>query len=153
MTTALRQLLASTAYRLQKSVQEAEEDFGTFDCGKGVRTPLQIMNHMTHVLRHAKGFYTKETVMRPDPLPFHHEVKRFHDELAELDDWTTRVSLSEPEYLKMIQGPLSDVLTHVGQLSMLRRLYGSPVKGEDFTKAAIYIGLVGENQTLSSDFF
>lgn len=153
MTIALRQLLASTAYRLQKSVQEAGEDFGNFYCGKGVRTPLQIMNHMTHVLRHARGFYTKENVAKPDPLPFHHEVKRFHDELAELDEWTTRVSLSEPEYLKLIQGPLADVLTHIGQLAMLRRLHGFPVKSMDYTAADIHIGLVGENQTLSSDFF
>ena len=36
-----------------------------------------------------------------------------------------------------MQGPVADALTHAGQLAMLRRLAGSPTRGENFYVAAI----------------
>ncbi len=33
---------------------------------------------------------------------------------------------------RLFQGPIADALTHVGQLAMLRRLSGSPTRGENF---------------------
>jgi len=46
----------------------------------------------------------------------------------------------------LFQGPISDVLTHIGQLAMLRRLAGSPVKGEVMIIADVEIGRVGLDQ-------
>jgi hypothetical protein len=46
----------------------------------------------------------------------------------------------------LMQGPVADALTHVGQLAMLRRLAGSPTRGESFYIAAIAIGQVGAEQ-------
>ena len=48
----------------------------------------------------------------------------------------------------MLQGPFADALTHVGQLAMLRRLAGSPVKGENYFKAEVTVGVVGPDQPL-----
>ena len=45
-----------------------------------------------------------------------------------------------------MQGPVADALTHVGQLAMMRRLSGSPIRGENFIEAAIVAGQVGANQ-------
>jgi hypothetical protein len=45
-----------------------------------------------------------------------------------------------------MQGPVADALTHVGQLAMLRRLAGSPTRGENFYIAAIVTGQVGAEQ-------
>ena len=36
---------------------------------------------------------------------------------------------------KLINGPLSDTLTHIGQLTLLRRLEGNPIKWENYTNA------------------
>jgi hypothetical protein len=47
---------------------------------------------------------------------------------------------------RLFQGPLADALTHVGQLAMLRRLAGSPVRGEDFFVADIATGRVDPDQ-------
>jgi hypothetical protein len=47
---------------------------------------------------------------------------------------------------QLFQGPVADALTHVGQFAMLRRLAGSPVKGENYFKATIAIGHVGPQQ-------
>jgi hypothetical protein len=47
---------------------------------------------------------------------------------------------------RLLQGPLSDAMTHAGQLAMLRRLFGTPVPPEDFSKAAISAENVGPYQ-------
>jgi hypothetical protein len=51
----------------------------------------------------------------------------------------------QPE--KLLQAPLADALTHVGQIAMLRRMAGGPVKGENYFVADIVIGRVGPQQT------
>ena len=37
--------------------------------------------------------------------------------------------------------------THTGQLTMLRRLYGSPMKGENYSHADIQVGRISMEQT------
>ena len=46
----------------------------------------------------------------------------------------------------LLQGPVADALTHVGQLATLRRIGGSPVRGEYYSRASITIGRVGADQ-------
>jgi hypothetical protein len=43
---------------------------------------------------------------------------------------------------KIFQGPIADALTHVGQIAMLRRMSGSPVRGESYFRAQIAAGRV-----------
>ena len=47
----------------------------------------------------------------------------------------------------LFQGPVADALNHVGQINMLRRMAGSPVKGENYFKARILAGHVGAEQS------
>jgi hypothetical protein len=47
---------------------------------------------------------------------------------------------------KLFQGPVADSLTHIGQIAMLRRLAGSPVRGENYFKADISAGHVDAQQ-------
>ena len=47
----------------------------------------------------------------------------------------------------LFQGPVADALTHIGQVAMLRRLAGDPIKGENYAKAEIMIGHVGLDQS------
>ena len=47
---------------------------------------------------------------------------------------------------RLFQGPIADALTHVGQIAILRRLAGGPVKGESYFVADIVIGRVGADQ-------
>jgi hypothetical protein len=42
---------------------------------------------------------------------------------------------------------LADALTHVGQVAMLRRLAGAPIRGENYYKADIATGRVGKAQS------
>ncbi len=47
---------------------------------------------------------------------------------------------------RLFQGPIADALTHVGQIAMLRRRAGAPVRGENYFKADIRAGQVGPGQ-------
>ena len=46
----------------------------------------------------------------------------------------------------LFQGPIADSLTHIGQIAMLRRLAGCPVRGENYFRAEITVGRVGPEQ-------
>jgi hypothetical protein len=54
---------------------------------------------------------------------------------------------------RLLQGPIADALTHVGQIAMLRRLAGCPVKGESFFVADIRVGQVGADQPAAAKPF
>ena len=47
---------------------------------------------------------------------------------------------------KLIQGPLADALTHVGQLAMLRGMAGAPIRPESYARAEIVVGRIGMEQ-------
>ena len=46
----------------------------------------------------------------------------------------------------IFQGPIADALTHVGQLAIIRRLAGAPVRPESYGRAKIETGRVGRDQ-------
>ena len=74
------------------------------------------------------------------------EVARFFDGLAALDVALTVDGPFAGSIDKIIQGPLADALTHVGQLAMLRGITGTPVRPESYARAAIEVGRVGRDQ-------
>lgn len=48
---------------------------------------------------------------------------------------------------QLFQGPIADALTHVGQLAILRRMAGTPVRGENYFRADIVAGRIGPAQS------
>ena len=145
----LRHYLASIAYHTQKAIRGAPASYWSFSAGNKVRTPESILRHMSSVLGYARTYFVGG-VYRPEPLKtIEAEVDRFHQILEELskllDSDRTLQTISE---LQLLQGPLSDVMTHVGQLSLLRRLSGSPVPPEDFIFADISSVRLGKDQPL-----
>ena len=144
MRKASRHLLATIAYRFQKSIHDAPTDFDSFQAGNGVRTPNEIVNHMSSVLYFAKNVLIENAERKkPEILSWGKEIERFHALLQDLDDLFVRMELTTLTYNRLIQGPLTDVLTHIGQIAMLRRLQGTPIKGENFSIADIQTGKVG----------
>jgi hypothetical protein len=73
-------------------------------------------------------------------------VDRFFAALAALDAYLASGDPLGGPAEKIFQGPIADALTHVGQISMLRRLAGSPVRGENYLRARIRAGAVGPEQ-------
>ena len=96
---------------------------------------------MTHVLYYAKSFltapYNEVGVGMPVIMEWNNEAKRFLETLQETDYMLEQSNLLLEDYKILLQGPLADVMTHIGQLALLRRAAGSPLFGEDFMKAEI----------------
>lgn len=147
---AVRHVLATLAYRFHKAVHGAPDGFAGLAAGHGIRTPREIVHHMNGVLG-----YLREGVARGDDdfwyehpqLDLPGEIDALHASLQELDRLlATRPGWRVETLHRMIQGPLADALTHVGQLAMLRRVAGDPVPAENFFKADVRIGRLGPDQ-------
>ena len=143
----LRHFLGALAYRTQKALRGAAEGFGDFQAGNRVRTPRELVRHMTSVLGYARTRF-RGGEYRADVLPtLHAEVERFHRMLRDLSDHLeTDDPLIEVTAEQLLQGPLSDAMTHAGQLAMLRRLHGAPVPPENFIVADVDASNVGPDQ-------
>ncbi len=135
----LRHTLATIQYRFDKSVSLISDNFGEFEIGSGCRTPKALVNHMFAVLNRMGDFIETEQIEgdTPDQLSFEEEVERFQKEISIVGNVLAQRELGLPYSQKLIQGPLSDILTHIGQISMMSRLSGNPIPGEDFSSASL----------------
>ena len=134
----LKHFLAGLAYRMQKALRQAPPDFATFKAQSGVRSPDQIIRHMNTVLCAALSRFEDVEPASEQCPTFEDEIDRFHgllEALGEHLDQGTPFATTDPE--RLLQGAFSDVMTHVGQLAMLRRLAGSPIPPEKFHDASI----------------
>lgn len=143
----LRHTVATLAYRGAKAVRGAPDSFASFKATPTTRTPAQILAHIGDLLDWglsiAKG---SEAWQDSEPLPWAGEVDRFHQALAALDTYLASDSELSANCERIFQGPIADALTHVGQIAMLRRIAGEPIKGENYSRAKIEAGRVGADQ-------
>jgi hypothetical protein len=143
----LRHALATLAYRGGKAVRGAPEGFASFVPAPGSRTPAQVLAHVGDLLDWTVHLCRGAQVWRDsEPLPWPDEVARFHAGLAAVDALLAGEAPLGTSVERLFQGPIADALTHVGQLTMLRRMFGSPVRGENYAKAEIVAGRVGPEQ-------
>ena len=144
----LRHTVATIAYRGGKALRDSPQHFGSFHIGDKTRTPAQILAHMGDLFDWALSIAQGKPAWHDSaPLHWNKEVERFFAAAKKFDDY---LASSEPLHASaegLFQGPLADALTHVGQIAMLRRLAGSPVKGENYYKAEIVSGRVGPEQS------
>lgn len=143
----LRHTLATLAYRASKAFRGAREDFADFHACEASRTPGEILAHMGDLFDWALSIAKGKQEWHDSPsLPWADGVKRFFAALEQFDVYlATGQPLAAPAG-KLFQGPIADALTHVGQMAMLRRLAGSPIRGENYFRAAITAGRVGAEQ-------
>lgn len=136
----LRHQLATLAYRTQKALRGAPVGFGAFAAGAGVRTPHELLNHMTNLIGYTVHALVGDDPVRLDPCDdFGDEVARFHERLRALSELFANATFEREELAeRLLQGPLSDAMTHVGQLALLRRLAGAPIDAENFFRAPIH---------------
>ena len=139
----LRHFVATVSYRASKAIDEAPSGFPAFSAGSGVRSPLEILGHMgdvlTFTLRRLQGD-DSDRGEPASPSSWDDEVARFDSLLGEI---STALDTMPSEHSgleeKLLQGPFSDVMCHIGQLSMLRRMAGAPIEGENFFAADIAV--------------
>jgi hypothetical protein len=143
----LRHSLAVLAYRGGKALRDVPEDFAQFDAGCGTRTPLQVLAHIGDLVEWAVSLADGgHRWSEAEPEGWAGQSARFHAGLAALER-----RLLDPRPLgcsaeRLLQGPIADALTHFGQIALLRRLAGGPIRGENYFKADIKAGVVGPSQ-------
>ena len=143
---AVRHLAATLAYRAAKVFRDTPPGFAPTSFGDASRRPVQIVAHLADLMAWAVTLARGEYVWKADGgEEWTVEVDRFFANLDALDRELAQLTPSAA-LDKMIQGPLADALTHVGQLAMLRGMAGSPVRPESYARAEIVIGRVGPAQ-------
>ena len=143
-----RHTLATLAYRGGKAVRNAPAGFSDFQAGHGLRTPGQILAHIGDLLDWAHSIAAgKETWPNSKLQAWEQDVERFQAALKKFDDFLASSETVHAPLEKLFQGPIADALTHVGQIAILRRMAGAPVKGENYFVADIQTGRVGAEQS------
>ena len=143
----LRHTVATLAYRGAKAVRGASDSFASFKASDTTRTPAEILAHIGDLLDWGLSIASgHETWNNAEPLPWDKEIERFHAALKSFDDYLASDSELDASCERLFQGPVADALTHVGQIAMLRRIAGEPMKGENYSRAKIQAGRVGAEQ-------
>lgn len=145
----LRHTLATLAYRGGKALRGVPESFGEFRAAAGSRSAAEILAHVGDLLDWALVYATEgrhEWHDRP-ATTWQADTTRFFDGLEALDAFLASDTALGLSAEKLFQGPIADALTHVGQIAMLRRLAGVPVRGENYLRADIVAGRVGAKQS------
>ena len=126
---ALRHVLVALGDRFEHAVSGAPEAFDDFDVGHDTRRPIEIVRHLRGNLRFAAALWGDTDPEALEPEAWDDELAAFRVELRELDALLRALPTptGPTPTAKILQGPLLDALTHVGQLLTLRRLAGAPV--------------------------
>jgi len=143
----LRHALATLAYRGGKTIRDASPDFATFGAQQSNQTPGKIVAHIGDLMDWALSMADGSRKWHDSsPLPWDKECERFHATIKKFDDYLASDQPLQAPTEKLFQGPVADALTHVGQLAMLRRLAGCPIRAENYFVAEITTGRVGADQ-------
>ncbi|WP_321475446.1 hypothetical protein [uncultured Paludibaculum sp.] len=143
----LRHTLATLAYRAGKATRDLPEELAEFRIDDRSRTPAEILAHMGDLLDWAYAMASGvPSWHNSKPLAWPREMERFFAALKKFDDYLASGAPLHATEERLFQGPVADALTHTGQIAMLRRLAGRPMKGENYFKAHIQVGVVGVDQ-------
>ena len=139
----LRHTLATLAYRTLRAAHPAPPGFTEFRASAGSRSAGEILAHMCDLLDWAARSLAGDKSWQEIPSAgWDADKDRFFAALTQFDLALQQQEATVPDGLaqRLFQGPIADALTHVGQLSQLRRLAGAPVKPENYFVADIIPG-------------
>jgi hypothetical protein len=143
---SIRHIIATLAYRAAKVLRDAPDGFGEFRAAPGSRAAGEILAHICDVLdwalSQARG---EEHWSNSNPASWAEDSERFFAATTALDQYLAAHESHVP-LEKLFQSAIADSFTHVGQIALLRRLAGAPIKGENYFKAQIEQGRVGSDQ-------
>lgn len=144
-------MVATVAYRGGVAVVDAPESFAVFKAHESTRTPGELLAHIGDLLEGSLYLLKGEMVyLTSTPLPWNEEVTRFFTAVKNLDSYLASASPLAIPVEKLVQGPIGDALTHVGQIVMLRRMSGNPIHSPGYFTAEIVAGEVNEETFLSA---
>jgi hypothetical protein len=143
----LRHAVATMIYRGAKTVRDAPLEFREFRIQPTSRTPMEILAHLGDLFAWSLSMAEGQEAWHSSPAEgWERELARFYDSVEKFDAYLAGASPVACPMDRLFQGPIADALTHVGQLAMLRSLFGVPIQGENYFRADIRIGQVGPDQ-------
>jgi hypothetical protein len=143
----LRHTVATLAYRVRKPLEGAPPDFSEFKASEKTRTPAQILAHLGDLIDWALSMANGKKVWHNSPpLPWEQGAQRLYASLEAFDKFLASDAALDCPPEQLFQGPIADSIWHVGQLALLRRMAGPPIRGENYFKADIKVGRVGRDQ-------
>jgi hypothetical protein len=143
----LRHTLATLAYRAGKALRGAPPEFSGFAPAPGSRTAGQILAHLCDLMDWGASIARGAQSWSNSPVgAWDDDVRRFFASVGAFDAALAAGTFDEAAGNKLFQGPIADALQHTGQLTMMRRLAGAPIKGENYFVADIAAGRVGSDQ-------
>ena len=141
----LRHMVATVAYRGGLAVTDAPANFATFRAHETTRTPGEILAHIGDLLEGSLHLVKGEMVyLTSTPLPWNEEVARFFTAVKNFDSYLASDSPLACAVERLVQGPIGDALTHVGQIVMLRRMAGHPIRPGEYFTAEILAGEIDQ---------
>jgi hypothetical protein len=142
----IRHTLATLAYRAGKVLRDAPAEFAGFQPADSGRSAGQILAHLGDLMDWGASIAEgNQAWSGSTEQAWDADVRRFFEALARFDASAAQIDPALAE--RLFQGPVADALTHVGQLAMMRRLAGSPIRAENYFSADITAGRVGIEQT------
>lgn len=121
--------LKAIKYRFEKATAGSLENFGEFRVSDHTRSPSEIVNHMFDLVNKTISIITGGNINTetPEPMKFDEECHRF---LFGLEDLMTALQHSQIDLSvckRLLQGPVLDIITHIGQLALLNGLNGNKI--------------------------
>ena len=146
-TNFLRHTVATLAYRGSKIVRDEPEGFSGFRPASGSRSAGEILAHVCDLLDWALSIARGEQKWQNSPpQSWAADRDRFYAALQALDSYLASGAALHAPAERIFQSAIADSLTHIGQIAYLRRLAGTPVKGENYFRARIETGRAGADQ-------
>lgn len=147
MEDMLRHTVATLAYRAGKALRGAPPEFSAFRPAPDARAAGEILAHLCDLFQWASGLAEgKHEWHVSTPGHWDEDAARFFSLLEKFDLGLANTPPAPDLAKKLFQGPIADALTHVGQISMLRRLAGCAVRSENYFIANIETGRAGADQ-------
>ena len=138
-------MVATVAYRGGLGCVDAPENFASFRATSTTRTPAEILAHIGDLLEGSLHVVKGEMVyLTSTPLPWKEEVTRFFAAVKAFDVYLASDAPLAFPVEKLVQGPIGDALTHVGQIVMLRRMSGNAIRSVAYFTADIVAGEVNQ---------
>jgi len=145
--TLLRHTVATLAYRAEKVLRDPPADFGDGRMSPDTRSALEIVGHLGDLMEWAGHLADGQWTWKAASVgEWDSDVDRFFAAVGRLDTRLASDSALGHDEGIIFQGPIADALTHIGQLAMLRRSAGAPIRPESYGKARIEVGRVGRDQ-------
>jgi hypothetical protein len=140
-----RHLVATVAYRCGIAVLDAPTNFADFRIDETTRSAGETLAHIGDLIEGSLYLIKGEFVhLQSTPQTWDYDVKRFFNAVKEFDLYLASNAPIVGPVEKILQGPIADALTHIGQIVMLRRIAGKPIREQGYFTAEIKAGEIDE---------